>query len=159
MGGDFIGSDLVQLHTGYDFLAAVVETALGHAPHGLPGDDEAASSLAAGIRFVFDQRDLRVLEHLQRRHPQAVRHADIPDCIDHEVTDSSNRLGYALFAMPDSREVLRYLLAQDAAQVESGEGPADCSARPVGRGCENLPATQGAPDKSAPGCKGKAGGQ
>ncbi len=30
MGGDFIGSDLVQLSTGYDFLEAVIEISLGH---------------------------------------------------------------------------------------------------------------------------------
>ena len=29
MGGDFIGSDLVQLSTGYDFLQGVIEVALG----------------------------------------------------------------------------------------------------------------------------------
>ena len=29
MGGDFIGSDLVQLSTGYDFLRGVIEVALG----------------------------------------------------------------------------------------------------------------------------------
>ena len=29
MGGDFIGSDLVQLSTGYDFLAATIKVSLG----------------------------------------------------------------------------------------------------------------------------------
>lgn len=29
MGGDFIGSNLVQLSTGYDFLQGVIEVALG----------------------------------------------------------------------------------------------------------------------------------
>ena len=29
MGGDFIGSDLVQLSTGYDFLGGSIEVALG----------------------------------------------------------------------------------------------------------------------------------
>ena len=29
MGGDFIGSDLVQLSTGYDFLRGVIEVAIG----------------------------------------------------------------------------------------------------------------------------------
>ena len=29
MGGDFIGSDLVPLSTGYDFLKGVIEVALG----------------------------------------------------------------------------------------------------------------------------------
>ena len=29
MGGDFIGSDLVRLSTGYDFLKGVIQVALG----------------------------------------------------------------------------------------------------------------------------------
>ena len=33
MGGDFIGSDLVQLSTGYDFLKGVIEVALGQPIH------------------------------------------------------------------------------------------------------------------------------
>lgn len=33
MGGDFIGSDLVQLSTGYDFLRGVIEVALGMLIH------------------------------------------------------------------------------------------------------------------------------
>ena len=33
MGGDFIGSDLVQLSTGYDFLRGVIEVALGEKIH------------------------------------------------------------------------------------------------------------------------------
>ena len=33
MGGDFIGSDLVQLSTGYDFLRGVIEVAIGQPIH------------------------------------------------------------------------------------------------------------------------------
>ena len=33
MGGDFIGSDLVRLSTGYDFLQGVIEVALGETIH------------------------------------------------------------------------------------------------------------------------------
>ena len=36
MGGDFIGSDLVQLSTGYDFLRGVIEVALGETIHPEP---------------------------------------------------------------------------------------------------------------------------
>ena len=36
MGGDFIGSDLVLLSTGYDFLRGVIEVALGQQIHPQP---------------------------------------------------------------------------------------------------------------------------
>ena len=36
MGGDFIGSHLVQLSTGYDFLRGVIEVALGETIHPQP---------------------------------------------------------------------------------------------------------------------------
>lgn len=36
MGGDFIGSDLVRLSTGYDFVQGVIEVALGHIIHPEP---------------------------------------------------------------------------------------------------------------------------
>mgnify|MGYP006923465691 CR=1 FL=1 len=32
MGGDCIGSDLVQISTGYDFLKMVIDVALGNKP-------------------------------------------------------------------------------------------------------------------------------
>ena len=36
MGGDFIGSDLVRLSTGYDFLEGVIRVALGETIHPQP---------------------------------------------------------------------------------------------------------------------------
>ena len=47
MGGDFIGSDLVRLSTGYDFVQGVIEVALGNIIHPEP-------KALAHSRVVFD---------------------------------------------------------------------------------------------------------
>ena len=48
----FIGSNLVQLSTGIDFVKAVIDISLGEEP-----DLELGDHAAAGVRFVFDQKE------------------------------------------------------------------------------------------------------
>lgn len=50
MGGDFIGSDLVQLSTGYDFLRGVIEVALGEKIH-----VEVKALARSSVEFVAGQ--------------------------------------------------------------------------------------------------------
>ena len=53
MGGDFIGSDLVQLSTGYDFLRGVIEVALG-----LPIHVEVKPLAKSSVVFIAPQNVL-----------------------------------------------------------------------------------------------------
>ena len=101
MGGDFIGSNLVELSTGFDFLSAVVDVALGVEPPMPSGSNYAAS----GVRFVLDSSDLAELKDFCALNGDMVVAADLPDTVDHVVTDSSNRMGYVLFASPDTHRV------------------------------------------------------
>ena len=57
MGGDCIGSDLVKISTGYDFVQMVIETALGKEPSFEP----VREPKYAVIRFIFTKKDLEVL--------------------------------------------------------------------------------------------------
>ena len=50
MGGDFIGSDLVQLSTGYDFLRGVIEVALG-----LPIQVDVQPLARSSVQFIAPQ--------------------------------------------------------------------------------------------------------
>ena len=50
MGGDFIGSDLVQLSTGYDFLQGVIEVALG-----LPIRVDVQPLARSSVQFIAPQ--------------------------------------------------------------------------------------------------------
>lgn len=90
MGGDCIGSDLVPLSTGVDFLAAVISVALGQEPSLEP----AAHYDAAMIRFMFSKDDLAVLSALQEESPELVEKFSIANDLSHEIVDSSSRYGF-----------------------------------------------------------------
>ena len=60
MGGDCIGSDLVYISRGVDFVGACVDVSCGKAPDLRPKQPPRISA----IRFIFNQRDLDDLEYL-----------------------------------------------------------------------------------------------
>lgn len=101
MGGDCIGSDLVELSTGVDFVRAVVEIALGHEPSSL----EPSRGRAAAVRFVLSEEDARALERVRREAPELLVDSDVRPFDGHAVTDSSNRFGHFILAA-DSAEAL-----------------------------------------------------
>ena len=108
MGGDFIGSDLVELSTGYDFVRAVVEVALGEKPE-LP--ESVAPKAASAVRFIFSREDAEAYARLTRERPEYAVSADIRAC-GGEVTDSSNRFGHFLMRADSAAELMSYLPAE-----------------------------------------------
>lgn len=90
MGGDCIGSDLVRLSTGIDFVRAVVQVSLGTepdlAPTGVPG--------RAAVKYIMGEDDLAELRHLQETDPGRIVQVSEIRPIDHVVTDSSSRFGF-----------------------------------------------------------------
>lgn len=100
MGGDFIGSDLVQLSTGYDFLRGVIEVALGtfnppqlteHNYSGVYFLSEATSYL----KPIIEQHTL--LEIVQ---------AKITDSTLHPLTCSGDRSGYLIYKSDKKLDLL-----------------------------------------------------
>lgn len=104
MGGDFIGSDLVQLSTGIDYVKAVIQIALGESP-ALESNRHAAS----GVRFVFSAEDVAVLHSIKKEHPEILVREDIQTHFDHAVTDSSSRFGYYLMCSQDVALLQSYM--------------------------------------------------
>lgn len=106
MGGDCIGSHLVHLSTGYDFVKMVIQTALGEEPtliseHG---------PKYAGIRFIFNKEDLKVYEDVQKNQPQLIEYvSEIEEVGEHEVVDSSTRFGYFIIVADSEQEVKEIL--------------------------------------------------
>jgi biotin carboxylase len=91
MGGDFIGSDLVQLSTGYDYLKGVIEVALGRFTEPIFGERH-----HAGVYFLCEET-----KHLQSiikeaKLSQIVR-AEMTDEVLRLVTCSSDRSGYLIY--------------------------------------------------------------
>lgn len=92
MGGDCIGSDLVRLSTGYDFVNMVIDIACGKEPQFTKVEDPGV----AKIRFIIDKKDFQELEQLKREQPEIIyRISDmLPFSEGHRVIDSSTRYGY-----------------------------------------------------------------
>lgn len=104
MGGDCIGSSLVELSTGFDFVNAVIDVALGIKPE-VVKDKKAA----AAVRFVFDQRDVDVLQELRCTYPEWIVEQDVHEITSEEVTDSSARFGYYIIKAETPVELEPYL--------------------------------------------------
>ena len=104
MGGDCIGSDLVRLSTGVDFVRAVIDVALGIRPV-----IEKQTGGAAAVRFIFSQKDVEVLNILKKTHPQWLVEENIHDITSAKVTDSSARFGYFILKAPSAEELMPYL--------------------------------------------------
>lgn len=104
MGGDCIGSDLVRLSTGVDFVNAVIDVALGNKP----SIQKQAGGVAA-IRFVFSQKDVEVLNTLKQRHPQWIVEENIHEITSANVADSSGRFGYYILKAACAEELMPYM--------------------------------------------------
>ena len=105
MGGDCIGSSLVELSTGIDFVRAVIEIALGQKPD-LESRQEGKT---AAVRFVFSEKDLDILAVLKKEHPEYLVEEDVQPIHPGIVTDSSARFGYYLMKADNYEALLPYL--------------------------------------------------
>lgn len=90
MGGDFIGSDLVELSTGYDYLQAVIEVALGQKPSAMVSKNK-----HAGVIF-FSALNRENYNGLDSDSEHCIRYA-VNGEMQHELTRSSDRHGYFLY--------------------------------------------------------------
>jgi len=91
MGGDCIGSDLVYLSTGYDYMEMVIDTAFGKEPQIIPKH----SPKNAEIRFLFDEKDVEDMRAYEKAHPEEIyRISEIDTSHMGQVVDSGTRAGY-----------------------------------------------------------------
>ena len=117
MGGDCIGSHLVPLSTGIDYVGAVIDTALGREPDLTP----VSTPVAAAVRFLFDDADRRVLERVRHERPDLIRYVHMTadaDATGQVVSDSSTRLGHFVIASPAVAELMPYLPAELVAALD-----------------------------------------
>ncbi|RQO31939.1 hypothetical protein DBR32_03795 [Taibaiella sp. KBW10] len=100
MGGDFIGSHLVQLSTEYDFLKAVIEVALGNFI--LP--DRINNKTCSGVYFLsHDTREL--LPYFEKDNV-----FDVQKVINNDnliaAKSSNDRSGYLIYSSPNKIDLL-----------------------------------------------------
>ena len=108
MGGDVIGSDLVQLSTGIDFVKAVIQVAVGQKP-----DIERKEFRAAAVRFILSSDDLSALERVKKENPSLIVRESVGQIVEKTVTDSSERFGYFILSSSDPGQLLPYLPERD----------------------------------------------
>lgn len=92
MGGDFIGSDLVRLSTGYDFLKGVIEVALGSFE-----EPKITEHNCSGVYFLCEEtkRLLPIIENW-KDNPAFVA-GEITDKEIRKVEKSADRSGYVMY--------------------------------------------------------------
>ncbi len=106
MGGDCIGSDLVPLSTGYDYVRMVIDVACGKKPEFV----QAGKKGAACIRFVFTHQDLEHLKYLKKELPEHIHFiSEMEPIQEGRVKDSSTRFGYYILTFESLEEAKEYL--------------------------------------------------
>ena len=92
MGGDFIGSDLVRLSTGYDFLQGVIEVALGSFT-----EPKFICRKYAGVYFLCKETE-RLLPIMQKNEIEKdIVNLEITNPDLKSVTCSADRSGYLIY--------------------------------------------------------------
>lgn len=103
MGGDCIGSDLVRISTGYDFVGGVIDVATGKTL----GDVEAQKTAKnfALVKFLFNEADIKKVEAASKKYADAVFYTSEINRDIKEVTDSSTRLGFVIFSTNSTKVI------------------------------------------------------
>ena len=92
MGGDFIGSDLVKLSTGYDFLKGVIDVAFGQFE-----EPKITEHKFSGVYFLCKETE-RILPTIENaeKYPEIVR-AEVTDTVLRNIEQSADRSGYFIY--------------------------------------------------------------
>ena len=98
MGGDFIGSDLVKLSTGYDFLKGVIDVAFGEFE-----EPKITEHKFSGVYFLCKETErlLPIIENAEK-YPEIVR-AEVTDTVLRNIEQSADRSGYLIYQSDDTR--------------------------------------------------------
>lgn len=90
MGGGFIGSDLVELSTGYDYVKAVASVALGEKIN----EPEIENKGTAFVRFIIDEKDFNDFYRLKEEHPEYIIKEKVSEHFSHVVHNVDERDDY-----------------------------------------------------------------
>ena len=100
MGGDCIGSDLVYISTGYDYMKMVIDVALDRKPD----MKRYHKPKIAVIKFIFSEDEANILKKLSNKYPKNTYYiSEIAD-FKHEIIDSSSRYGFYIFEFDTKEE-------------------------------------------------------
>ena len=96
MGGDCIGSDLVPISSGYDYMGMVISCGCGNAP----SFEKIREPKEARIKYIITKEDYDEYQKIQRETPEIIiRHSDIGEISDNPILKSADRAGYYITAI------------------------------------------------------------
>ncbi len=95
MGGDCIGSDLVPISTGMDFMGMVINVGCGIAPDYTP----LWEPRVAEIKYIMNSGDLIEFEKIKKETPSIItRQSEIQPLSNKPILKSADRAGYYITA-------------------------------------------------------------
>lgn len=91
MGGDCIGTDLVPLSSGYDFMGMVINICCGKAPC----FDKIREPMIATNHYIITPDDMQQFLQTKKDHPETIwRHSEIKAISEAPILKSADRAGY-----------------------------------------------------------------
>ena len=96
MGGDFIGSDLVNISTGVDFLKLVLDISLGKEI--FKNFPIIENKNIAFVKFIFIKEDLEKFDKIKSKYKKNILESSFEKKLKN-VTDSSTRNGYYIMKL------------------------------------------------------------
>lgn len=106
MGGDCIGSDLVQISTGYDFVNMVIDIAMGEKLK----LSKVCEPKVGLVKFIFNENDYELYKKIKEQYSEKIyRVSEIEEIGSRIVTDSSTRFGYFILRCDNIEEGLNLL--------------------------------------------------
>lgn len=106
MGGDFIGSDLVRLSTGYDFVKMVIQTAFGKSPT-IKIEKEPTN---AAVRYIFSAQENDKIQRIIEEEKIKIEKQTITIDNNHQIIDSSSRFGYYLVSDNSIKKINKIMI-------------------------------------------------
>lgn len=104
MGGDFIGSDMVYISTGFDFLKNVIKVSVKERIEFLGS----INNSFAFVGFIFDKEDLKKFVKVKEMFPEVIKEFNVNKEFQN-VHDSASRNGYYILSI-DEKEKLNDIL-------------------------------------------------
>ena len=92
MGGDFIGSDLVNFSTGYDFVKGLIEVALGEFT-----EPQITETNHSGVYFLCKETEYLLTFFVNANNIEGVVKYEQTDTELRNITCSADRSGYLIY--------------------------------------------------------------
>ena len=95
MGGDCIGSDLVPISSGYDYMGMVISIGCGKEP----SFEKIQEPKIARIKYIITKEDLLEFEKMKEEHPEKIkRQSEMKELSNNPILKSADRAGYYITA-------------------------------------------------------------